>query len=106
MSSTWGILGNPTKQEIEAYMNLPYGKFKDHVSSLSKKYRGKSLRTYTIKVHEVRSDTTRAFLTVRAFDANDAVEKAQMIPKRQLNWETSPFERDKYVYEYYAVQVK
>lgn len=105
MSEVWGILGDLSKEEIEGLKNMPYGKFKEYVSDIKKKYKGNSRRTFTVRVHEIRSDVTQAFVKVKAYNAEDAVAKAKLIRKNELEWEKSPVQRDKYNYEYTAVQV-
>jgi hypothetical protein len=105
MSDSWGILGNLTKEEIEYYMSLPHGKFKEHVSYISKKYRGKKKLTYTVKISEIRSDVTAGFVKIKAFDKTEALTAARTAPKTDVNWEKAPEQRDKYTYEYTIIQV-
>jgi hypothetical protein len=84
--SSWGILGDPTAEQIEQWKNLPYGQFGTMVSSLKKKSKGKSLRKHSVEVKKSTVFSTKAFVQVQAFDAQHAISQVREINKLDLEW--------------------
>ena len=84
--SSWGVLGNPTKEQIEQWKNLPYGQFGTMVSSLKKKSKGKSLRKHAVEVKKSVVTSTKAFAYVQAFDADHAISQVREINTLDLEW--------------------
>lgn len=99
----WGLLGNPTKEQISAWQNMPYGSFKQMVDVLKKKSKGNSLRTYHVTVSKLRIDKEKAFIKVSTYDVENAVYQAKQHSLDALEW----FEDKKgeITYEYNVTQV-
>jgi hypothetical protein len=84
--SAWGLLGNPTLEQIEYWKNLPYGEFKQMVNELKKKSKGKDLRKHAVVVKKTNVYTTQAFVYVQAFDTDHAIAQAKEINTSELEW--------------------
>ena len=84
--NTWGILGNPSKEQIEQWKNLPHGQFAAMVSSLKKKSKGKSLRKHSVEIKKRNATTTSAFVYVQAYDSEHAINQAREINRSDLEW--------------------
>lgn len=76
-NNSWGPLGNPTKEDIERYMNMPVGQFKNY----TKRLRGKKPSRFQFEVIErVYTDTIR-LVTVDALNINLAGGQALTLAK-------------------------
>mgnify|MGYP005857661085 CR=1 FL=1 len=84
--SSWGILGNPTAEQIEQWKTLPYGHFGAMVSSLKKRYKGKSLRMHAVEVKKSITTSTKAFAYVQAFNVDHAISQVREINILDLEW--------------------
>jgi len=97
--NAWGILGKPTPEKVQEWMNLPYGQFKSMVYDLNKKNKGKSLKKYAIEIHDIKSYYKSAFVYVDAVDANQAIELAKLSDMNILEWSELKTEKEnKYSY--------
>lgn len=96
--SAWGILGNPTKEQIETWKDLPHGAFSSMVSTLKKKSKGKSLKRYTVKIKNVSSKHSVAFVDVQAFDVDQAISQARDTDQTTLEWSEMAENPNKYEY--------
>lgn len=76
-NDVWGILGNPTKAEIDLFKNMPFGAFKEHVAAVKRKAKGKRHEVYKFKI--VREIVTRyqGEFKCGGFGYNDAYKNAQ-----------------------------
>jgi 23S rRNA U2552 (ribose-2'-O)-methylase RlmE/FtsJ len=83
---SWGILGNPSKEKIEQYKNMPVGSFRNMVKNLSRSKKGKVLSEHEVFVTKRRVDMTRGSIKVEAFDMQEAfdVAKARIERAKQL----------------------
>jgi hypothetical protein len=84
--NSWGILGEPTTEQVEAWKNLPYGEFKKIVESTKKRSKGKDLKKYTVVVTKTNVYATQAFVNVQAFDREHAIDLAKHINTSELEW--------------------
>lgn len=84
--SSWGILGNPTAEQIEQWKSLPYGEFGAMVSSLKKRSKGKSLQKHAVEVKRSIMTTAKAFAYVQAFDRDHAISQVREINIADLEW--------------------
>ena len=92
----WGILGEPTKEQIQRWMDLPYGSFKIMVNDLNKKSKGKSLRKYTVEVRKPVSEYQLGYIDVNAYDVDHALELAKQ--ESVKGWSEKKKDSDKYSY--------
>lgn len=84
--NSWGILGKPTPEKVEQWMNMPYGKFKEMVADVKKQTKGKPLRRYTIAVLEVEETIRTAFVDVDAATPEQAIKLAEAKDKNTIAW--------------------
>ena len=75
---SWGILGNPSKEKIEQYKNMPVGSFRNMVKNLSRGKKGKVLKEFEVFVTQRDIKLTRGVIKVEAFDWSEAVEHARL----------------------------
>ena len=76
MSNVWGPLGNPTKEEIQKWCELPYGKFTSMVKERRRKKHGKTMSEHTLYVMKEISNLHMAEIKVWGFDLSDAMKRA------------------------------
>lgn len=91
MNNSWGPLGNPTAEEIQKYMDLPYGHFK----SLTKSLRGKKARVYTVHITKIVSTeytVTRDIVAVNADRALDQFRFANAM--ENIDWSNATVKND------------
>jgi plasmid maintenance system killer protein len=97
--NAWGILGKPTPEKVQEWMNLPYGQFRSMVSGLNKRNKGKSLRKYTVEIQDIKSYYSSAFVYVDAVDSDQAIELARLSDMSNLEWsELKGEKQNKYSY--------
>jgi hypothetical protein len=96
--NAWGILGNPTPEQIESWKNLPHGKFKSMVDSVKKKAKGKTLRRHAVEIKKTSATSVCSFVYVQAFDYEHAITQAREINKSDLDWFTAKPEPEKISY--------
>lgn len=97
--NSWGILGKPTQEKIQEWMNMPYGKFKSMVSDLNKRNKGKPLRKHAVEIKDVKSYYRSTFVYVDAVDADQAIELTQLADMSNLEWSELKQEKsNKYLY--------
>lgn len=71
---SWGVLGNPSKEKIEEYKNMPVGAFRSLVKEVTKQNKGKPLTPHEIWIERkvtdsyVTSMVVSAASTMQAFD--------------------------------------
>lgn len=79
-TNPWGILGNPTKEEIQKWCDMPAGEFTEHVKQTKKRLREGSkskLFTYNVKITKIISSYYR-------LDVKDAI--VAKIGNKQRNY--------------------
>lgn len=97
--NSWGILGKPTPEKIQEWMNMPYGQFKSMVSSINKQTKGKPIRKYSVEIQDIRETYRSAFVTVEAATSDQAIKLSQVIDKTTLDWsDPKPEKYNKYSY--------
>jgi hypothetical protein len=84
--NAWGILGNPTPEKVQEWMNLPYGQFKSMVTDLNKRNKGKPLRKHAIEIRDIMTSYRSAYVYVDAAGADQAIEVAKLVDKKTLEW--------------------
>lgn len=87
---SWGILGNPSKEKIEQYTNMPVGSFRNMVKNLSRGKKGKVMQEYQVHMTKRRVDLTYGTITVHAFDWQGAYEVARTNAD-QISWDEQPY---------------
>lgn len=97
--NSWGILGKPTPEKVQEWMDLPYGKFKQMVTELNKQNKGKPIKKYCVEIQDIRETHQTAFVTVEAATTDQAIKLAQLADKNTLDWsEPKPEKYNKYSY--------
>jgi len=96
---SWGILGNPSKEKINEYKNMPVGSFKNMVKNLSRGKKGKVLQSHEVYVIKKNIDVTRGLIKVDAFTLQEAFELAR-IQHEQIKWDEQPYATDRVEYSY------
>lgn len=96
---SWGILGNPSREKIAEYQNMPVGGFRSMVKNLSRGKKNKVLEQHEIFVTKTNSNLTRGVIKVDAFTGRDAINIA-MSRKEQIVWDETPYETDREQYSY------
>lgn len=86
MNDSWGLLGNPTKEQIEQWQNLPYGEFKSMVKEFNKKHKGKLLKQFEVRIEMEDIVSYPAYKIFYAFDSSHAIEQAQGLEKTNIEW--------------------
>lgn len=94
---SWGILGNPSKEKIEEYKNMPVGSFKNMVKNLSRGKKGKVLKQFEVFVTKRESVLTRGVIKVSAFEWADALLAADL-RREEIVWDEVPFKNDQVDY--------
>lgn len=98
MNNSWGPLGNPTPEQIQTYMDLPYGHFK----AITKRFRGKKAKQYTVTLTKIVSTeytVTKDILAINAdyalasfrgdmdnIDWSNATVKSDVVSYRRQAW--------------------
>ena len=97
--NAWGVLGKPTPEKIQEYMNMPYGKFKELVTDINRQTKGKPLRRYSVEIQDIQEVYRSVFVDVQAATGDQAIKLAQMVDKDTLNWnEAKTSKYNKYSY--------
>ena len=96
--NSWGILGKPSREQVNHWMNLPHGQFKNLVADIKKKGKGKTLRKYTVEVRENHHTYKTAFVAVEAFDHDHAANEAKIVNKSNLDWGNEKSTQGSYSY--------
>lgn len=91
---SWGILGNPSKEKINEYKNMPVGSFKSMVTRLNRTKKGKVMSEYTVYVSKRKIDLTRGVIKVEAFEFSDATNIARERIE-QVVWDNEPYVTNK-----------
>lgn len=96
---TWGILGNPTPEKVQEWMNLPYGKFKEMVADIKKNTKGNPLKKHAIEIQDITTSYRSAFIYVDAANHEHALKLAELVDKNTLDWsDVKQNEQNKYSY--------
>lgn len=97
--NAWGILGKPTPEKVQEWMNLPYGEFKKMTVYVNKQNKGKPLCKYAVEVQDIQEISRTAFVTVEAATNDQAIKLAQLVDKTTLDWsEPKSAKYNKYSY--------
>ena len=102
MENAWGPLGNPTKEQIALWQNMPYGSFKSMVKNLPKK--SKTAGTYVVRLTKRIVTCYTAEKEFYATSLNDAENKVTQLYRdvrdgiKQLDFTLT--EEDKVEYSY------
>jgi len=96
---SWGVLGNPSKEKIREYSNMPVGQFKAMVKNMSRKSKGKTYSMYKVYVEKRVAHSTVGELEVAATSQTDALANAQ-VNRDEVKWEESPSRTDYTTYHY------
>ncbi len=95
---SWGILGDPTPEQILVWKNMPHGEFKDMVANLKKKSKGRSLKRHAVEVKNIVEHIQSCIVYVDAFDFEHAIEQAKNVEKSNLEWSAPKKENPKISY--------
>lgn len=88
--SSWGVLGNPSKEKIKEYSTMPVGGFKSLVSNLSRRQRGKKMQEFTVYVTKRDVTSTRGVIKATAFDFSEAATIARQ-RQEEVVWDNEPY---------------
>jgi hypothetical protein len=91
---SWGILGNPSKEKIEEYKNMPVGSFQSMIKRLSKSSKNKVMQEFTVYVTKRKVDMTRGVIKTEAFEFSEATNIARELID-QVAWDETPYETNK-----------
>ena len=96
--NAWGVLGKPTPEKVQEWMNMPYGMFKEMVTTVNKKTKGKPLRRHTVEIKDITTSYRSVFVEVEAASNDHAIELVSIVDKNTLNWSEPKQENNKYSY--------
>ena len=97
--NAWGVLGKPTPEKVQEWMNMPYGKFKDMVADVKKQTKGNPIRRYSVEIQDIRETYRSVFVDVEAATSDQAIKLARMKDANELNWSDPKEEKhNKYLY--------
>lgn len=103
--ASWGVLGNPSKEQVEQYMNMQPGKFSKMVTDLKRKHRGKTPIDHTVFVVKKKMDVTVGKAVVNAFKYDDAVSAVRK-GDAEIIWDAEPFKTGHEAIEYHNYNPK
>lgn len=83
---SWGILGNPDKETIKKYMNMPHGDFKRMVDDLNEIAQDQPPKLYTVRVDESLSKHRSTYVAIEASNADHAKELAKQKDLSNAEW--------------------
>ena len=104
MNNSWGILGKPSPEKIAEWQNLPYGKFKEMVTTMKKKSKGNTLKKHQVRVQKIQTIVQSYYHTVEAFTSDLAIEEVKNLDKSTFEWYEPIKENDKYTYQVVRVE--
>jgi hypothetical protein len=99
---SWGILGNPSKEKIEQYKNMPVGSFKNMVKNLNRGKKGKVLKEFEVFVTQRNVDLKRGVIKVSAFDWNEAAGLVRL-RHDEIVWDETNYKTDVKEYVYHSM---
>lgn len=102
--NAWGVLGKPTPEKVQEWMNMPYGMFKEMVTTVNKKTKGKPLHRHTVEIRDVTTSYRSVFVEVEAASNDHAIELASLVDKNNLNW-SEPKQENYNKYSYRVSQI-
>ena len=102
--NAWGLLGKPTPEKVQEWMDLPYGKFKEMVSDVKKQTKGKPLRKFAVEIQDISTSYRSAFIKVDAASTDQAIKLAQAVDINTLDW-SEPNQEKYNKYSYRVTQV-
>lgn len=88
VSEKWGVLGNPTPEQIKEWCNLPAGRFTEILKQAKsqKRKKVKPLLPFTVYVIKTRRILRQAIVKVNAKDAQSAFEQVRKIKEEELTF--------------------
>jgi len=104
MENSWGVLGKPTPEKIAEWQNMPYGQFKNMVTDLKKKSKGKTLSNYKVRIRKIESTVCAAYHTIEAFTPDLAIKEVQKLDKNLFKWHEPANQSDKYEYQVVRIE--
>lgn len=99
---SWGVLGNPSKEKIQEYQNMPVGGFKSLVTRLSRGKKGKAMKEMTVYVTKKNITATRGTLKLTAFEWTDAADAARLRTE-EIVWDAEPYKTNYEEFVYHSV---
>ena len=91
---SWGFLGNPSKEKVEEYKNMPVGSFHSMIKRLSKSSKNKVMQEFTVYVTKRKVDMTRGVLKAEAFELSEATDIVRQ-RMEEVVWDENPYETGK-----------
>lgn len=99
--SAWGPLGNPSKEQIQKWCELPAGEFERIYKEAKKKKRKNKVYTeYTVYVTKKVYDEYLCAVKVTDWEPNAAVNQVSSMHKENFIFEEVPFTSKKETYTY------
>lgn len=65
MGKSWGILGNPTKEQIQEWSDMPYGEFHKMVIQLEKDHKRGNIGDYEMCISRVTTTRDEYRFTIK-----------------------------------------
>lgn len=96
-NASWGILGSPSKEDIEKWCNLPAGEFTKILKAAKQNKphkRKKPLSTFTVYVIKTQRYERVAAVKVTDTDIQSAYKQVQKIDEKELSF--GPIKERKY----------
>lgn len=84
----WGVLGNPTPEQIKEWCELPAGRFTEILKQAKSKNRKKKkpLQEFMVYVIKARRIERQAIVKLNAENAQAAINAARLIPESELTF--------------------
>jgi hypothetical protein len=88
ISGKWGVLGNPTPEQIKEWCELPAGRFTEILKQAKSKSRKKvkPIQEFTVYVIKTRRIQRQAIVKVNATDAQSAFDQVRKIKEEELTF--------------------
>ena len=109
-TNPWGILGNPTKEEIQKWCDMPAGEFTKHVKQTKKRLREGSkskLFTYNVQITKIISsyyklDVKDAIVAKNRKQAEELFRRKYYSNKGDYVFPEEPKHKDLESFSFYA----
>lgn len=82
MNNSWGFLGNPTKEQITEWQNMPFGHFRSMIEN-----KVAPTNEYAVFVTERTSKLKTIVVKVQAHDYEEAISLVKKMDVTEMNWQ-------------------
>jgi len=98
MKNSWGILGNPTKEQVQQWTELPFGEFKKTVDSYKRIAKGKEPSEYRVTIVKTVPLVSKLSKTIYALNGEHAIKMIREINIADEQWSETVVENDSFSY--------